>query len=176
MVSKSGSPQQGEPVYIPIAKLRRPHGVHGELQLEVLTDFPQVIKPGINILIGKNKKEYGLATVRPAANILLVGIKGVVDRDQASLLRNQLVYLRESEIAALPVGRFYHKEILGMQVEDGTGNPIGSVAEILVTGANDVYVVKSAEGNEILIPAIKSVVLSIDREKRLIIVKLQDWA
>ena len=63
-----------------------------------------------------------------------------------------------------------------MQVMDEDGGILGEVVDILVTGANDVYVVRGQSGEELLLPAIKSVILSMDRESKTMIVRLQQWA
>ncbi len=156
-------------------KLRRTHGVKGEIVLEMTTEFPDRIRAGIQIYIGKDKHAHTLASIRPHGNLFLVSIEGYNDCDAVSIFRNQMVYVDPSIIGPLPEGRYFHHEIIGMQVEDEKGKPIGRVKEILVTGANDVYVVETPEETEILIPAIKQVVLSIHRETQKMVVKLQKW-
>ena len=82
---------------------------------------------------------------------------------------------RLEDLKPLPEDRFYHHEVLGMRVLNESGEFLGEVGEILETGANDVYVVVTPEGQEILIPAVKTVVLSIDRDTKKIIVRPQEW-
>lgn len=171
----SGSPQSGEPVYLTIGKLRRTHGVKGEIVLEMTTDFPEQIKTGIRIYIGQGKQEHTLASIRPHGRLYLISIEGFNDCDAVSIFRNMMVYADSSVIGPLPEGRFFQNEVIGMQVEDEQGKPIGRVKEILVTGANDVYVIAAPDDSEILVPAIKQVVLSMNRETQKMIVKLQEW-
>lgn len=171
----SGSPQSGEPVYLTIGKLRRPHGVKGEMVMEMITDFPNRIKAGIQIFIGEKKKEYKLISIRPNGELFLISIEGFSDCDAVSVFRNKWVSVLASTIGPLPEGLFYHREVIGMQVADEQGNLIGTVKEILVTGANDVYVVEAPDSSEILLPAIKSVILSMDRDAHRMIVRLQEW-
>jgi len=66
----------------------------------------------------------------------------------------------------LPEGEYYHHQIIGLNVFDETGTSLGVVSEILETGANDVYVVAAAGGREILIPALKDVLLEINLEQK----------
>jgi 16S rRNA processing protein RimM len=174
-IHSSGSPQSGEPVYLTIGKLRRTHGVKGEIVLEMTTEFPHQIKSGIKIYIGQDKQEHTLASIRPHGSLFLISIEGFTDCDSVSVFRNMKVCADASLIGSLPEGRFYHNEVIGMHVEDEQGKPIGRVKEILVTGANDVYVIAAPDNSEILIPAIKQVVLSMDRETQKMIVKLQEW-
>jgi 16S rRNA processing protein RimM len=171
----SGSPQSGEPVYVTIGKLRRPHGLNGEVIMEMITDFPEKIKAGMKIFVGKGRKEYILSSIRPTDKLFLVSFEGFKDCDSVSIFRNQWVFVESSTLGPLPEGRFYQHEVVGMQVFDETGNPVGIVKEILVTGANDVYVISKTSGEDLLLPAIKQVIRSMNRETHCMVVHLQEW-
>jgi len=171
----SGSPQQGEPVYIVVGKLRRPHGIAGEILFEMTSDSPQLFTPGKQVFIGNNKILYKISTLRQANKLWLISLEGFENREQVSLIRNQWVFVRLEDLKPLPEDRFYHHEVIGMRVLNESGEILGEVGEILETGANDVYVVVTPEGQEILIPAVKTVVLSIDRDKKKIVVRPQEW-
>lgn len=172
---KTGSPQSGEPVFLTIGKLQRTHGVKGELVMDVLTDYPDRIKAGNTVLIGPRHAEYVITAIRSTGEKMLVSFAGLTDCDQASILRNQYVFIKTEDAQVLPEGEFYHHEIIGMQVFAEDGRLIGSINEILETGANDVYVVESQDGGEILLPAIHSVIISTDRKTRKMIVRLPEW-
>jgi 16S rRNA processing protein RimM len=93
---------------------------------------------------------------------VLLKLEDVADRDAADTYRNKEVLIRPEDAVALPKGQFYWHQVIGLQVEDATSHEIlGSVTDIIETGANDVYVVKSERG-EVLVPAIKDVVKQID--------------
>jgi 16S rRNA processing protein RimM len=173
--NKSGSPQSGGPVFLAIGKLQRTHGVKGEMVMDLLTDFPERIKTGNRVFVGKNYREVILVSLRPNGPKLLVAFEGFADCDQAAVLRNQLVYIKIEDANTLPEGEFYHHEVLGMEVLDDSQNLVGKVVEIISTGANDVYVITTEEGGEVLIPAIKSVILSVERERKRMIVRLPEW-
>jgi 16S rRNA processing protein RimM len=175
IASKTGSPQSGEPVYLAIAKLRRTHGLKGEILMDALTDFPERIKKGNTVFTGPKHTPRIIDTFRPTNKEYLISFDGITDCDQATILRNQLVFIKKELAEGLPEGEFYHHEVKGMDVFDENGINLGKVDEILVTGANDVYVIHASDGAEILIPAIKSVILSIQRENRKMIVRLPEW-
>ena len=91
-----------------------------------------------------------------------LGFEEIPDRTAAEKLRGLDVEVPRSEAHPLPRGQFYWHEVIGLAVEDArTGEQLGTVRDIIETGANDVYVVQGARG-EILVPAIKSVVKQID--------------
>ena len=144
----SGSPN-GEPVYLVIGFLRRPHGISGEIIMDIHTDFPERIKSGKKILIGEKHQDHTLDTVRSHNNALLVSLRGVDTPEDAGKFRNQWVYVKASEVPPLPEGKHYKYELIGLDVTDDNGNALGKLAEILETGANDVYLVRDDSGKEI---------------------------
>ncbi len=171
----TGSPQTGEPLYIAIGKLRRTHGVLGEILMDILTDFPERFNVGSQVFVGTRHVSYTVRSFRFNRNTGLIAFDGLDDCDEASILRNQMVFGLTEDAPRLAEGEFYHHEILGVKVVDEAGKLIGTLSEILQTGANDVYVVKSENGKEILLPAIKSVVLSIDLAENKMVVRPPEW-
>jgi 16S rRNA processing protein RimM len=166
-----GSPD-GEPVYLVVGFLRRAHGVHGELIMDLHTDFPERLRSGRKLFIGEKHTVLTLAGVRPHAKGMLVKFKGVETPEEAGKLRNQWVYVKATDVPSLPAGKLYQHELFGFEVVDENDNLLGELVEILETGANDVYVVRGAGGREILLPAIPSVILDLDPARRLMRVHL----
>jgi 16S rRNA processing protein RimM len=167
----SGSPS-GEPVYLTVGFLRRPHGLQGEMIMDLHTDFPERMKSGRKLFIGEQHQPITLTNVRPHQSGLLVKFKGIETPEDAGLLRNQWVYINAKNAPPLPSGQIYQHELFGFRVLDDNGNLLGEIVEIIETGANDVYVVKDDSGKEILLPAIPSVILKLDPVRRLIRVHL----
>ena len=167
----SGSPD-GEPVYLTVGFLRRPHGVQGEIILDLHTDFPERLKSGRKLFLGEEHKPMTLVSARPHAKGMLIKFKGVETPEDVGQFRNQWVYVKASDMPPLPEGQLYQHELFGFGVVDETDNLLGELVEILETGANDVYVVKDANGRELLLPAIPSVILEVDPARRLIRVHL----
>jgi 16S rRNA processing protein RimM len=167
-----GSPSSGEPVFLAVGKLHRAHGVHGEIIMEVLTDFPERLKPGVTLFVGKDHQPMQLKSRRWHNQNLLVSFDGYSNPEAVSVLVNQLVQVRAEDRPPLPEGEYYHHQLLGLQVVDENGNQLGRLKQILETGANDVYIVQPEQGKEILIPAINSVLQSIDLAHGQIIVHL----
>jgi len=166
-----GSPD-GEPVYLTVGFLRRPHGLQGEMIMDLHTDFPERMKPGRKLLVGQNYQPMTLTSVRPYSSGLLVKFKDVERPEHAGKFRNQWVYVQTKDAPPLPDGQIYQHQLLGFQVVDEHENLLGELVEILETGANDVYVVKNESGREILLPAIPSVILELDPVRHLMRVHL----
>jgi 16S rRNA processing protein RimM len=163
--SPTGSPQPGEPVFLVIGKLRRPHGVHGEMIMDILTDFPERLKAGMTVFVGEEHKPYKAKTWREHQKGSLVSFFDFTTPETVGILRNQLVYVKTSELPALPQGEYYHHQVIGLRVVDESGAELGSVTDVIATGANDVFIVKQEGGSEFLLPAIDEMVLNIDLDK-----------
>jgi 16S rRNA processing protein RimM len=166
-----GSPD-GEPVYLVVGFLRRAHGVHGEMIMDLHTDFPERLQSGRELFIGEERKAMTLTGVRPHAKGRLVKFKGMETPEEAGQFRNQWVYVKATDVPSLPEGKLYQHELFGFEVVDENGNALGELVEIIETGANDVYVVRDSNGHEILLPAIPPVILDIDPVRRLMRVHL----
>jgi 16S rRNA processing protein RimM len=82
------------------------------------------------------------------------------------------VAVRLGDLGPLPDGVYYHWEIIGLRVETEEGESLGSLGQILSTGANDVYVVRTPDGSELLLPAIAEVIRKVDLESGRMMVHL----
>lgn len=158
----AGSPPQGEPAFIAVGKLRRPHGVCGEILMEVLTDFPERLIEGMLLYVGTEQRPLRLVKRRYHRKALLVTFEGYETPETVGEFRNQYAFIPAASLAPLPEGEYYHHQILGLQVVDETGAGLGTIVEIIETGANDVYVVRQEGGRDILIPAIDPVILDVN--------------
>ena len=167
----TGSPF-GEPLYLSLGFLRRPHGVHGEIIMDLHTDFPERLRKGRKLFVGEERKPLTLEDIRPHAKGVLVKFKNINTPEDAGQIRNQWVYAAMKDLPPLPEGQHYQHELLGINVVDENGNLLGVLMEIMETGANDVYVVRDDSGKETLLPNIPSVVLDLDFGARLMKVHL----
>ena len=159
-----------EPQYLTVGRVLRPHGVRGELVIEVLTDFPDALldKTVYVTQIGGEDAapptRAEVASLRRNRGRLLVRFAGCDDREAADAFRGRLVQIDASQAEPLAEGRFYQHQIIGLRAISQEGQPLGQVSTILETGANDVYVVRTLDGGELLLPAISSVVKRINLE------------
>jgi 16S rRNA processing protein RimM len=177
--------------FLIVARVLRAHGAQGEVACEIITEFPRrfgrtkrlflspPVGPGrVEPLGGVSPRPFDVTNARIAprrgrAEVVL-SLAGVADRDAAEALRGWLVQVPEREAWKLPRGRYYWHQIVGLRVVTTAGEEIGTVAEVLETGANDVYVVKAVGvgGHERLIPAVKQVVKKIAPERGEMVVAL----
>jgi len=162
----AGPPTAGGPAFLVIGKVRRPHGVHGEVVAEIHTDFPERISPKKAVYLGEKHVKLVLDSQRPHNEGLLLGFEGVTTPEQAGRYRNQIISIAAADASELSEGEYYFHELLNLEVADEAGNPLGTLTEILETGANDVYVVTDSAGGELLLPAIPEVILTVDLDAK----------
>src|SRR5512139_3946361 len=137
----AGSPIPGEPYFMVVRKIRRPHGVKGELIMEIHTDFPERLKTGVTVFVGEAHRPLSIRSLRPNGSTMLIAFDPYQNPETAGELRNQLVFVRTDDRPPLEEGEYYHHQLLGLKVINDEGRPVGTLVEILSTGANDVYVV-----------------------------------
>ncbi|MEI7846041.1 MAG: ribosome maturation factor RimM [Chloroflexota bacterium] len=170
-----GSPTAGEPVvYLAVGTLRRSHGIRGDIVLDVLTDFPERLEPGTLIYVGDKKQPLKITRRRPHNEGLILGLEGISNSEQAAKYSAKTIYVPAENRPALPEGEYYHHQILGLKVVDENGVDLGILTEIIETGANDVYVVTKEDRvvRDVLIPALKHVLLDVNLETRIMKVHL----
>lgn len=137
------------------------HGVRGGLRVSLLSDFPTAFRKRKRLLIGDELREVDVVSARGHGEMAIVQLRGVDTIEAAQALRGQLLHVPVEEVARPRRGQYFWHEIEGLRVETEDGRELGTIREILRTGANDVYVVTGALG-EVLVPAIDDVVRKID--------------
>ena len=164
--------------YLAIGRIIAPHGIRGEVKVEVLTDFPERFKPGAHVFLGAGTEDpearpAKIAAARPHKGGFLVKLDIVPDRNAAELVRNRYLLIPAAD--AMPLGEHenYLHDLIGLQVETTDGQHLGELREVLFTNANDVYVVRGPAG-EVLLPAIRDVVLQVDLSARRMVVALPE--
>lgn len=161
-----------EPDFLVVGKIQRPHGVRGELKIEIMTAYPEWLQELDVVYVGNDPEasdaaiEYPLAGTRFHQHNLLIRLGGVDDRNAADLLRGKLVMIRVDQSVPLEEDEFYEWEIIGMAVYTDQGEYLGDVMEIMETGANDVFVVQGGSRGPVLIPDIEDVIDDIDPDER----------
>ncbi len=172
-ISSGSSPLHGGKLeFIVVAKLRRPHGLKGEALVTVLTDFPDRIAQGTSFFLGEDHFPISVTNSRSHNEGLLLSFKEFPDRKSLEGRQNQFIYAPIQDIPQLKKGEYYHHQLIGLHVVDIKGRSHGELVDILVTGANDVYVVRPDEGRDLLLPAINDVIIEIDLDTNKMVIKL----
>ena len=170
-----GSLQVSEPEFICIGKIHRAHGIKGDVILDPMTDFPERIRRGKIVYAGREHKKLTVSRVRQKDPYLLVGFAELEDETSAGEYRNQYVYVKASDLPKLPDGEYYFHELIGLEAVDMNNEHVGTLTEILETGANDVYVIRKDDGTEELVPDVPQFINHIDIKARQIRIDFPEW-
>lgn len=173
--SRRGLPENsGEPRFLVIGRIIKPHGTGGEMRVEVLTELPERFDWLERVYVGReDPKPIPIEAVRFHQSWVLIKLSGVDDRDAAEGLRSEWLQVPEEEGIPLDEGEYYLYQALGLSVVTDQGQALGEISEIIETGANYVFVVTGPQG-EVLIPDTDEVVLEVDLERGRMLVHLLD--
>ena len=135
-------------------------GIRGDLKVQPQTVFPERFDADSELYL--NGSPQTVLSSRPHRAGFVVRLSGVGDRTSADSLRGTILTIPEDDLALLPDGSYYHFQLIDMRVFSDEGELLGTIVEILDTSANDVYVVRGEDGRDVLLPAIREVVLGVD--------------
>jgi 16S rRNA processing protein RimM len=164
-----------EPCYLLVGRVLRPHGVRGELRIEIVTDYPERLVQHTHFYLSHPDfpaavQRYPVEGIRFHKEVLLLKLGGCDDRDAANHLRGMLVQIPIADAVPLEEGEYYLFQLVGVQVETENGERLGQIVEVIETGANDVYIVRGPRG-EVLLPAVDEVILELDLESKRMVVR-----
>ena len=128
------------------------------------------LEAGRRVYVGPNREPIEVEAFHPGIKPRLK-LRGVRTREEARDMRGAEISIPLAEAAPLTEGSYYGVELIGVRVVANTGEAIGTVREVMVTGSNDVYLVRGAAG-EVLVPAIPDVVQDFDPEERVLTIEL----
>lgn len=168
-----------EPAFLVLGRVLRPHGVRGELRMSILSDHPERLPELETVYLGQGADDpapraYRLESVRFHMGYALLQLEGVVDRNEAELLRAKIVLVDVRDVVPLEDDEYYLYQLIGMRVQSRSGELVGIIREVFETGANDVYVLDHPEHGEILFPAHDQTVVEMDFATGVITVDVPD--
>lgn len=160
------------PEYLAVGHVLRPHGVKGALLIQSDTELIHTVTPGSLVYLGDTKTPLKVKRINPHRKHFLLIVDEVNSRDEADRYRGAVLNVDFEDAEPLPDGVYYHWQLEGLEVITDDGQRLGVLEQILITGANDVYVVRDEAGGEILLPAIESVIREVNLETQEMIVHL----
>lgn len=163
---------QPEPHYLAVGRVLRPHGVRGEVRVELLTAHPEHLAELETLYVGDSYEPHKVLSVRRHQDLALVVLQGYEDRNAADALRGRLLYVALEDAIPLDDNEYYEHQLEGLTVVTDEGEHLGEIAEVFTApDANDVFIVHGPLG-EILIPVIEDVIVDCDLDAGQVIVRL----
>lgn len=163
---------------VTIGKCVKPHGLKGEIGVKPITDFPERFEQTETVFAHCQRdpvRKLEIEAVRAHSGGFLLKFKGVESKEQAAALRNYFLAVPEDELVILEEDEFWHWELEGLKAFTPDGHQVGELAEVIESPAHDLYLIKTPEGKEHLVPAVYEYVPEIDPENGRIVVILPDF-
>jgi 16S rRNA processing protein RimM len=160
--------------YMAVGLIAGAHGLRGEVKVELHTDFPERFAPAVEVYLGEELEAVTISSARPHQGQMLLQFEGIEDRTGADDIRGLWVFIPETGAVDLEEDTYFVHDIIGLSVQTAEGKLLGTVQEVLFTGANEVYVVATPDEppRELLLPAIADVIKQVDLEQGILIVEL----
>ena len=160
--------------YFVVGNIVNTQGIKGEVRLMPAVDDVERFKLLDRIFVDRKGSitEYEIENVRFHKQFVLLKLKGIDDMTSAEKLKGTVAKITEDMALPCEEDEYYIRDLYDMEVVTDEGEKLGIISDIIFTGANDVYAVKSDDGKEILIPAIKGCILNVDVENKIMTVKL----
>lgn len=150
------------------------HGVRGEVKVFPTTDDVKRFKKLKEVILDTGREDITLTIegVKFFKQFAILKFKGYDNINDIEKYKGKSLYVERANAVRLQKDEYFIADLMGCKVVDEDENPLGVLKDVLETGANDVYIVTSPEGKELLFPAIKECVLKVDVENELIQVRV----
>lgn len=142
------------------------HGVRGEVKVYPTTDAERFL--GLDYVMldtGRELRRLDIKNVKFFKNLVILKFEGIDNINDIEMYKQRELWIPREEAQELEEDEYYIGDLIGMTVLLEDGSKFGTLTDVMETGANDVYVVETTDGQEVLLPAIKDCILDVDVEK-----------
>ena len=152
------------------------HGVRGEVKVYPTTDDPERFLDLEEVILdtGRERLPLKIENVKFFKNMVILQFKGYDNINDIEKYKGRDLYITRDQAVELEEDEYFIADLIGMSVVAEDGTVLGTLADVMPTGANDVYVVRTENGKELLIPAIKECILNVDVEERAMRIHVMD--
>lgn len=160
--------------YLKVGVITTTHGVRGEVKVYPTTEDAERFLDLDYVLLdaGKEMRRLDIEQVRFFKNLAILKFKGIDNINDILAYKGKDLWIPREEGLELAEDEYYIADLLGMDVVLEDGSPFGILKDVLETGANDVYIVKTGDGKEVLLPAIAECILDVDLDQNRMTVHL----
>ena len=155
-----------EAEYLLVGRIVKPHGIRGEVGVMSLTEWPDLrFRPGSELYIGPAQDSLQMAvidSVRPFKKGYLVVFSNIGDRNEAERIRGWSVYIPRRDAAEPGEDAYFHHELIGLILEDDSGNELGRVCAIVESEACDLLEVEREGGVNYYVPLVEEFIHEVN--------------
>ncbi|MDF2485135.1 MAG: rimM [Herbinix sp.] len=160
--------------YLRVGVITTTHGIRGEVKVFPTTDDPNRFKDLKTLFLdtGKELLPLELEGIKFFKQMVILKFKGIDNINDIEKYRGKDLLINREDAVKLEENEYFIFDLIDSKVFTEDGQELGVLVEIITTAANDVYVVNTSEGKEVLIPSIKECILDVDVDNKKIIVHL----
>ncbi len=149
-----------------VGVITQTHGVHGEVRVFPTTDDPKRFTKLAQVILdnGREQKTLEIETVRFFKQYVLVKFRGYDTPEAMEPYKGARLLVKRQDAVPLQEDEYFIADLLGLTVVTDTGEELGTISDVIPTGANDVYAVDTRQYGEVLVPAIRDCILDVDLE------------
>ena len=152
--------------FLQVGVITATHGIRGEVKVFPTTDDPERFLDLETVYLdtGREKKLLTISSVKFFKQFVILKFKGLDNINDIEKYRQKSLYVTRKNAVRLQRDEYFIADLIGLKVQDEDGTELGTVKDVIETGANDVYEVEMADGRSLLLPAIKQCILNVDVE------------
>lgn len=152
------------------------HGVRGEVKVFPTTDDMTRFKKLKEVILvtEKTEKVLKITSVKFFKQFAILKFDGIDTLNDVEVYKGASLFVDRKNAVKLEKDEYFIADLIDLTVNDENGKELGTLIDVMKTGANDVYIVKNEEGRELLFPAIKECILNIDFKKKTMTVHVMD--
>lgn len=150
--------------FVLVGHVRKPHGVRGEVLIEVLSDVPSRFQRGVELIADGpacGRRSVSVASLRPHRGGLLLTFEGLDDRDQVDTLRGADLMVHAREIGEAPEGTYYYFDLVGRSCRDRRAGNLGEVVAVREDGGGLLLEIRD-ETRTVLVPFVREYLISLE--------------
>ncbi len=150
-----------------VGVITEPHGIKGEVKVYPTTDDPSRLKRVKEIILDTGKEKITLhpTSVKFFKQFLIFGFEEFTSRNDVEGLRKKELFVTRKNAVKLHKDEYYISDLIGLKVIEEDGSEVGTLTDIIETGANDVYEITRSDDTKLLLPAIKQCILEVNIEE-----------
>ena len=160
--------------YLQVGVIASTHGIRGEVKVFPTTDDPARFKKLKTVLLdtGKEHLELAITSVKFFKKFAILKFQGIDNINDVEQYKGKSLLIERADAVPLQEGEFFVADMIGMRVVTEDNKEFGVLRNVIETGANDVYVIDTTDHGEVLLPAIRQCILSVDIQKQKMVVSI----
>ncbi len=153
-----------------VGKITNTHGIRGDVKVLPLTDYMERFEELEWIYIDGYREKFYIENIKYKSTLVILSFKGYEDINLVEKFKDKYLLIDETQRRDLPEDTYYIADIIGLDVYTVKDEYVGKVKDIIQTGSSEVYIIKSTDNKEIMIPAVKEFIPEISLDKRKIVI------